>query len=103
MSIESLELCKKTDIKREAVENADRIMGIDRRHQRVAGVMDRLQVALCHVSCDAGEGEVMTHRDHSSRAATAATAARNVQPERPISIRSAADSAACVATAVKRA
>ena len=44
---------------RVVVEQPDRIVGVDRRHQPVAGIPNRLEVPGCDVACDADNGKVL--------------------------------------------
>ena len=58
MAVEALELGEEADVEREAIEDADGVVRIDRRDEPVAGVLDGLQVPRRNVAGDAGDREV---------------------------------------------
>src|SRR3546814_8974474 len=61
MAVEPLELGEKFRIGEMAVDNADRIVAVQRRHQPVAGVFDGFHVARGNIAGGADQGEVL-HR-----------------------------------------
>src|SRR3546814_2185895 len=61
MAVEPLELGEKFRIGEMAVDNADRIVAVQRRLQPVAGVFDGFHVARGNIAGGADQGEVL-HR-----------------------------------------
>src|SRR4029077_12565680 len=58
MAIESLDLGEEAHVERVSVQHADRVVRIDRGHEVVPGVPNRLQMARRDVASRAGEREV---------------------------------------------
>ena len=84
MPVEPLDLGEEPHVERVVVEHADRVVRIDRRHQPVAGVLDRLQMPGRDEAADAGHGEILHGRTSASMAAAGSRGPRTFDhgPER---------------------
>ena len=58
MPIETLELGEEPAIERKAIEDAHRVVGIGRRHEAVAGVLNGFEVPGCDVARNARDREI---------------------------------------------
>ena len=60
-AVEALDLGEERGVGEVAIDDADRVVRIDRRDQRVAGLRDRLHVARRDEACRTDEREVVCH------------------------------------------
>ena len=66
MAVEPLDLGEEPDVEGVAIENADRVVRIDRGDEPVAGGLDRLEMTRRDEASDAGHGEIL-HRPSGDR------------------------------------
>jgi hypothetical protein len=57
MSVEALELGEEISLREVAVDDPNRVIRIQGRHQRISGVADCDHVPGCNVTCGADESE----------------------------------------------